>query len=230
MPKNLAHNSNHCGICRKVITKLKLINTFLRATRAQSSLACKFFQTDRGSFSLFIVRVVVKKTDPNPPGFFLKAHLKETIKPTKKTPLYFSFEKSTNKQKYRTCGLVVRALASCPAGSCQDLKSWNLLQSGQALGIMTVAGKFSNADAIFVGVRSCCLLPVVLPTVGVRSCCLLGVRSCCLLIGITSSKTKCVRLRNGRSLQHPKLNKSLPGRSSMPLEGQFLCCAVTLSV
>jgi len=26
------------------------------------------------------------------------------------------------------------------------------------------------------------------------------------------------------------LNKSLPGRSSMPLEGQFLCCAVTLSV
>jgi len=26
----------------------------------------------------------------------------------------------------------------------------------------------------------------------------------CLPIGITSSKTKCVRLRNGRSLQHPK--------------------------
>jgi len=24
---------------------------------------------------------------------------------------------------------------------------------------MTVAGKFSNEDAIFVGVRSCCLLP-----------------------------------------------------------------------
>jgi len=43
------------------------------------------------------------------------------------------------------------------AGSCQDLRNWNLLQSGQALGIMTVAGKFSNADAIFVGVRSCCL-------------------------------------------------------------------------
>ena len=39
----------------------------------------------------------------------------------------------------------------------------------------------------------------------------------CLPIGITSSKTKCVRLRNGRSLQHPK--------SSMPLEGLFLCCA-----
>jgi len=33
-----------------------------------------------------------------------------------------------------------------------------LLQSGQALGIMTVAKKFSNADAIFVGVW------VVLPT------------------------------------------------------------------
>ena len=45
------------------------------------------------------------------------------------------------------------------AGSCQDLKNWNLLQSGQALGIMTVAGKFSNADAIFVGVRRSCLLP-----------------------------------------------------------------------
>jgi len=45
------------------------------------------------------------------------------------------------------------------AGSCQDLKNWNLLQSGQTLGIMTVAGKFSNADAIFVGVRSCCPLP-----------------------------------------------------------------------
>ena len=43
-------------------------------------------------------------------------------------------------------------------GPCQELKNWNLLQSGQALGIMTVAGKFSNADAIFVGVRSCCLL------------------------------------------------------------------------
>ena len=64
------------------------------------------------------------------------------------------------------------------AVSCQDLKNWNLLQSDQALGIMTVAGKFSNADAY------------------------------CLPIGITSSKTKCVRLRNGRSLQrslqHPK--------------------------
>jgi len=41
----------------------------------------------------------------------------------------------------------------------QDLKNWNLLQSGQALGIMTVAGKLFNADAIFVRVRSCCLLP-----------------------------------------------------------------------
>ena len=38
------------------------------------------------------------------------------------------------------------------AGSCQDLKNWNLLQFGQALVVMTVAGKFSNADAIFVGV------------------------------------------------------------------------------
>ena len=59
---------------------------------------------------------------------------------------------------------MVRALASCLVGRCScgsnlDLKIWNLLQSGQALGIMTVAGKFSNADAIFIGVRSCCLLP-----------------------------------------------------------------------
>ena len=69
---------------------------------------------------------------------------------------------------------------------------------------MTVAGKFSNADAISSHVAYC------------------------LSIGITSSKTKCVRLRNGRSLQHPK--QTLPGRSSMPLEGQFLCCAVTLSI
>ena len=45
------------------------------------------------------------------------------------------------------------------AGSHQDLKNWSLLQSGQALGIMTVAGKLSNANAIFLGVRSCCLLP-----------------------------------------------------------------------
>jgi len=44
----------------------------------------------------------------------------------------------------------------------------------------------------------------------------------CLPIGITS-KTKCARLRSGRSLQHPK---SLPGRSS--LEGQFLCCALSV--
>jgi len=49
----------------------------------------------------------------------------------------------------------------------------------------------------------------------------------CLPIGITSSKTKCVRLRNGRSLFNT-LNKSLPGRSSMPLEGQFLCCALSV--
>jgi len=44
------------------------------------------------------------------------------------------------------------------AGSCQDLKNWNLLQSGQALGIMTVAGKFSKCGCNLR--RS----PVVLPT------------------------------------------------------------------
>ena len=66
---------------------------------------------------------------------------------------------------------MVRALASClvgrgsvrfksrpgknlqsTAGSYHDLKIWNLLQSGQALGIVTVARKLSNADAVFVGV------------------------------------------------------------------------------
>ena len=46
------------------------------------------------------------------------------------------------------------------AGSHQDLKNCNLLQSGLALGIMTVAGKFSNADANFVEVRSCCFLQI----------------------------------------------------------------------
>ena len=46
----------------------------------------------------------------------------------------------------------------------------------------------------------------------------------CLPIGITSSKTKCVRLRNGRSLQHPKQISAW----AMPLEGQFLCCALSV--
>jgi len=55
--------------------------------------------------------------------------------------------------------MMLLKLGHTPDGSCQDLKNWNLLQSGQSLGIMTVAGKFSNVDAIFVGVRSCCLLP-----------------------------------------------------------------------
>ena len=71
----------------------------------------------------------------------------------------------------RTCGLllVIRALVSCPVGPSsgwfesrpgrnKTLNNWNLLPSGQALGIMTVAGKLSNADASFVGVQSCCLL------------------------------------------------------------------------
>ena len=44
-------------------------------------------------------------------------------------------------------------------GHAKTLKIGTCLQSGQALGMMTVAGKFSNADAIFIGVRSCCLLP-----------------------------------------------------------------------
>jgi len=41
-------------------------------------------------------------------------------------------------------------------GSYLDLKNWDLLQSGHALGTMTGAQKLSNADAIFVGVRACC--------------------------------------------------------------------------
>jgi len=79
----------------------------------------------------------------------------------------------------RTCGLVVRALASClvgrvrvvriSAGSCQDLKNWNLLQSGQALGIMTAAvmqlaelvwlqqGNFTTMEGQFL----CCALSVL---------------------------------------------------------------------
>jgi len=45
-------------------------------------------------FSSLLYRVVVKK---NKPGFFKKAHLRKTIKPTKKPTLQFSFEKYTNK-------------------------------------------------------------------------------------------------------------------------------------
>jgi len=45
------------------------------------------------------------------------------------------------------------------AGPYQDLKIWNLLQSGQGLGAMTAAGNLSNEDVVFVGVRSCCFLP-----------------------------------------------------------------------
>jgi len=100
----------------------------------------------------------------------------------------------------RTCGLVVKALASCLVGRWDFknfLKNWNLLQSGQALGIMTVAGKFSNADASFVGVRSCCHRR---PSV------------CGWEMGVLFNT----------------LNKSLPGRSSMPLEGRFLCCALSV--
>jgi len=48
---------------------------------------------------------------------------------------------------------------------------------------MTLAGKLSNANAIFIGVRRV---------------------DSCLLIEATSSKTKCERSRKGRSLQHPK--------------------------
>ena len=91
------------------------------------------------------------------------------------------------------------------AGSFQDLKNWNLLQSGQALGIMTVAGNFSNADAIFVGVRSCCLLPSYRNNLVEDQVC--AVEKWAILFNT--------------------VNKSLLGRSSMPLKGQFLCCAVT---
>jgi len=45
----------------------------------------------------------------------------------------------------------------------------------------------------------------------------------CLPIGITSSKTKCVRLRNGLSLQRPK---QISARAIV--DGQFLCCAFSV--
>ena len=118
------------------------------------------------------------------------------------------------------------------AGSCQDLMNWNLLQSGQTLGTVTAAGKFSNAD-VFVGVRWCCLLPShrnnlvedhyvslkITSFVTEKGCKRLekSNRSSCkkspdyseisldhqVNLKITR-KTKCVRLRNGRTLQHPK--------------------------
>jgi len=34
------------------------------------------------------------------------------------------------------------------AGSNQDLKNWNLLQSGQAFSIVTVAGEHSKVDSL----------------------------------------------------------------------------------
>ena len=42
--------------------------------------------------------------------------------------------------------------------SNKETLNWNLLQSGQALD-KTAAWKLSNANAVFVGIRSCCLLP-----------------------------------------------------------------------
>jgi len=33
---NVAHNSSHCGICREIFSKLKLIKNYLRATSGQS--------------------------------------------------------------------------------------------------------------------------------------------------------------------------------------------------
>jgi len=60
--------------------------------------------------------------------------------------------------------VVVRVLTLCLVGRSlmwlyQNLKNWNLLQSGQVTGTTNVAGKHSNRDAIFVRVWSCCLLP-----------------------------------------------------------------------
>jgi len=49
----------------------------------------------------------------------------------------------------------------------------------------------------------------------------------CLPIGTTSSKAKCVWLRNGRSLQHPKA-KQISARA-IDATG-IVCCAVILAV
>ena len=58
----------------------------------------------------------------------------------------------------------------------------------------------------------------------------------CLPVGITSSKTKCVRLRNGRSLQHPKQISArvivdATGRTILVLCSYIVCtrnCAIAL--
>ena len=65
----------------------------------------------------------------------------------------------------RICGLVDRALASCPVGRGS---TWfesrpsrtKTLKIGTCFSLAK-ARKLSNADEIFVGVRSCCLLPPI---------------------------------------------------------------------
>jgi len=103
----------------------------------------------------------------------------------------------------RTCGLVVRALTSCLVGRRstwfesrpgRDLKNWNLLQSGQALGIMTVAGMQSLSERPSRETLQC----------GCNLC-----RNNLVVCGWEM----CWEINT--------LNKSLPGRSSMPLEGQI---------
>jgi len=125
---------------------------------------------------------------------------------------------------HRTCGLVVRALAICLVGRCSHSlnlsqvmprpKKRNLLQSGQALSIMTAAGKLSNANAIFYSLSES------------------GRVAICLPIG-TTLKTKCVRLKNGRSLQHPKQTSAwaiidATRRTILMLCSYIVCLAIAL--
>ena len=78
------------------------------------------------------------------------------------------------------CGLVVRALVLCLVGSCS---------CGSNLGRVVPRPQ-----------------KLVLAPMQMQSSSESGRVADCLPIEITSSKTKCVRLRNWRSLQHPKQN------------------------
>ena len=94
----------------------------------------------------------------------------------------------------RTCGLVVRALASCLVGRCS---------CGSNLGRVVPRPQKLELASVWPSPRhNDCRREIL--QMRMQSSSVSGRVAYCLPIGISSSKTKCVRLRNGRSLQHPK--------------------------
>ena len=92
------------------------------------------------------------------------------------------------------CGLVVRALASCLVGRCS---------CGSNLGRVVPRPQKLELASVWPSPRhNDCRREIL--QMRMQSSSVSGRVAYCLPIGISSSKTKCVRLRNGRSLQHPK--------------------------